>query len=80
LPRLEVVCLPTYAPWLNPIEKLWRKFRQEVLYLHRFADRWETFRQRIQAYFAQFAAGSPDVLRYVGLTGDGMLATALRGL
>ncbi|WP_201391062.1 transposase [Ktedonobacter sp. SOSP1-85] len=26
LPRLEGVWLPTYAPWLNPIEKLWRKF------------------------------------------------------
>ena len=23
-PRIEPVWLPTYAPWLNPIEKLWR--------------------------------------------------------
>jgi hypothetical protein len=35
LPRLEVVWLPTSAPWLNPIEKLWRWLRQDVLKLHR---------------------------------------------
>ena len=29
-PRIEPVWLPTYAPWLNPIEKLWRWLRQEV--------------------------------------------------
>jgi len=33
---ITLVYLPTYAPWLNPIEKLWRKAYQEVLHLHRF--------------------------------------------
>lgn len=79
LPRLQVVCLPTYAPWLNPIEKLWRKLRQELLYLHRFADDWQAFRVRVRAYFDQFASGSPALLGYVGLQGNGQLATALRG-
>jgi DDE superfamily endonuclease len=78
LPRLEIVWLPTYAPWLNPIEKLWRKFRQELLSLHRFADAWDQFCQRFHAFFAQFAQGSQALLRYVGLLGDGKLATALR--
>ena len=27
-PRLKPLWLPTYAPWLNPIEKLWRWLRQ----------------------------------------------------
>ncbi|WP_201372825.1 IS630 family transposase [Ktedonobacter robiniae] len=78
LPRLEIVWLPTYAPWLNPIEKLWRKFRQEVLHLHRFADAWDQFRQRCRAFFAQFAQGSQALLRSVGLLGNGKLAIALR--
>jgi hypothetical protein len=78
LPRLEIVWLPTYAPWLNPIEKLWRKFRQEVLNLHRFADAWDQFRQRFRTFFAQFAQESQALLQYVGLLGDGKLATALR--
>jgi transposase len=79
LPRMQVVSLPTYAPWLNPIEKLWRKFRQEVDYLHDLADDWDALRARVRQYFTQFAAGSPALLRYVGLTGSGKLATALRG-
>lgn len=78
LPRLEIVWLPTYAPWLNPIEKLWRKFRQEVLHFHRFADAWDQFRQRCRTFFVQFAQGSQALLRYVGLLGDGKLAAALR--
>jgi transposase len=28
--RLVVLYLPTYSPWLNPIEMLWRPFRREV--------------------------------------------------
>ena len=27
---IQIVPLPTYASWCNPIEKLWRKLRQEV--------------------------------------------------
>ena len=28
--RLILLYLPTYSPWLNPIELLWRHFRREV--------------------------------------------------
>lgn len=28
--RLVLLYLPTYSPWLNPIEILWRHFRREV--------------------------------------------------
>jgi transposase len=38
LPRVQLVWLPAYAPWLNPIEKLWRWFRQDLWYLHQQAD------------------------------------------
>jgi transposase len=78
LPRLKVLPLPTYAPWLNPIEKLWRKFRQEVDYLHPLAGDWKALQSRVKAFFQQFACGSDDLLRYVGLTGQGKLALALR--
>lgn len=77
MPRLEPVWLPTYAPWLNPIEKLWRKLRQEVLYLHRQAHDWKALQARVRSFLDQFAHGSSELLRYVGLQGDGILATAL---
>ena len=28
--RLVRLYWPTYSPWLNPIERLWRHFRREV--------------------------------------------------
>jgi len=31
--RLNLLYLPTYSPWLNPIEMLWRHFRREVTQL-----------------------------------------------
>jgi transposase len=65
--RVQMVRLPTYAPWLNPIEKLWRKLRQEVLHLHRLSDDWQTLQQRVADFFQSFAAGSQALLRYVGL-------------
>ena len=39
-PRIKPVWLPTYAPWLNPIEKLWRWVRQDILKMHRWVEDW----------------------------------------
>ena len=78
LPRLEPLWLPTYAPWLNPIEKLWRWLRQDVLKLHRRADDWTALRASVRDFLDQFASGSEELLHYVGLAGDGTLAQALR--
>lgn len=65
--EVEMVRLPTYSPWLNPIEKLWRKLRQEVLHLHRLSDDWLSLQQRVREFLDSFAHGSQDLLRYVGL-------------
>ncbi len=78
LPQIEIVWLPTYAPWLNPIEKAWRWLRQDVLKLHRLAHDWPTLRQRVTAFLAQFADGSQALLHYVGLLGEGKYARAIQ--
>ena len=36
--QIAVPFLPTYAPWLNPIEKVWRWLKQSVLYAHPWCD------------------------------------------
>ena len=36
--RLVLLHLPTYSPWLNPIEMLWRHFRREVPHCELFAS------------------------------------------
>ena len=64
---IQLVCLPTYASWLNPIEKLWRFLYQQVLHLHPWADDLAALRQEVLDWLAQFADGSDDLLRYVGL-------------
>lgn len=64
---IQLVPLPTYAPWTNPIEKLWRWLKQQVLHLHRWADDLPTLRARVDAFLARFANGSDDLLRYTGL-------------
>ncbi len=76
-PQIVPVWLPTYAPWLNPIEKLWRWLRQQVLHLHRLAGSWSTLQQRVRTFLDQFAHGSRELLHYVGLLGKGQLAQAI---
>ena len=78
-PQIEPVWLPTYAPWLNPIEKLWRWLRQDVLKLHRLADDWKALRERVRAFLDQFAGGSQRLLEYVGLLGNGQVAQMVHG-
>lgn len=68
---IQIVPLPTYAPWTNPIEKLWRWLRQDVLHLHRQADDLGALRAQVAAFLAQFATGSAALLQYVGL-GEGL--------
>lgn len=64
---IQLVPLPTYASWTNPIEKLWRWLRQEVLHLHRLSDRLEELRAAVRRFLDRFADGSQELLRYVGL-------------
>ena len=78
-PQIEPVWLPTYAPWLNPIEKLWRLLRQQVLHLHRLADNWQALRERVRRFLDQFAHGSQQLLEYVGLRGNGLIARMIHG-
>jgi DDE superfamily endonuclease len=78
-PQVEPVWLPTYAPWLNPIEKLWRWLKQDVLKMHRLAEDWRAVRGRVRQFLDQFAHGSQRLLEYVGLLGEGLLARMIHG-
>jgi hypothetical protein len=64
---IQIVPLPTYASWCNPIEKLWRKLRQDFTHLHLWADDLAQLRAEIDRFLQQFADGSRALLRYVGL-------------
>lgn len=65
--KIILVPLPTYAPWTNFVEKVWRKLHQEVLHLHDFADDWDALQVTVEEWLGQFANGSAELLSYVGL-------------
>ena len=67
---LTPLFLPTYASWLNPIEKLWRWLKQEVLHLHPFAAALDELRHLVTEFLNQFQNGSNELLRYVGLLSE----------
>lgn len=66
-PRIEILPLPTYAPWLNNIEKLWRWVKQRVSHAHPWCDDFLLFKQQVMAEFERLAPGSPELKRYCGL-------------
>jgi len=76
-PQIKPVWLPTYAPLLNPIEKLWRWLQQEIFKLHRWAGDARGLRQRVSDFLNQSVEGSGALLRYVGLLGEGQRAKAI---
>ena len=68
--KIRLLRLPTYAPWTNPIEKVWRKLYQEVFHQHDFQDRWKDLQVTVEEWLQQWANGSMELLRYVGLNPD----------
>jgi transposase len=51
--RLVLLYLPTYSPWLNPIEMLWRHFRREVTHCELF-DSIEALINATKAFFERY--------------------------
>ena len=67
---IQIVQLPTYASWCNPIEKLWRWLKQDFLHLHRCAGDLDQLRTHIRTFLDAFSHGSPQLLHYVGLSSN----------
>jgi hypothetical protein len=70
---IGLLWLPTYAPWTNPIEKMWRWLKQEHIHNHQLAAEFDTLKERVRQFLGRFADGSKaseDLLRYVGLSPD----------
>lgn len=65
--RIEVLALPTYAPWLKPIEKLWRLLKQVATHAHPWCDDFRRLRKEVMQQLQQYCQGSEEVLRYTGL-------------
>jgi hypothetical protein len=65
---VQIVPLPTYASWLNPIERLWRWLKQEVLHLHPYAANWKKLKRGVRCFLNRFTGGSEALLSYTGVS------------
>jgi putative transposase len=63
--RLVLLSLPTYSPWLNPIEMLWRHFRREVTHGELFVSL-DALLKAAHAFFDRYNQGPPRVLSIIG--------------
>jgi hypothetical protein len=68
--RIERLPLPTYAPWTDPVEDLWRGLYRDVLHQHAFADDWRGLQAAVASWLDQWSTPSPLLLRMVGLCPD----------
>lgn len=71
---IRLLPLPTYAPWTNPQEKVWRRLAEEVLYQHPFADggagsdaAWAQMHTQVEDWLARVAHLGTPLLHAVGL-------------
>jgi putative transposase len=63
--RLILLYLPTYSPWLNPIEMLWRQFRREVTHCELF-ESVKALLVASQAFFDRYNQKPDKVLSIIG--------------
>ncbi|MEM6647666.1 MAG: IS630 family transposase [Bacteroidota bacterium] len=65
--RLVLLYLPTYSPWLNPVEMLWGHYRREVTHCELFASV-EALVEATKAFFTRYNAMPEQVRSIIGAT------------
>ena len=63
--RLVLLYLPTYSPWLNPIEMLWRHFRREVTHCELFTTV-QALVNAALAFFQRYNSTPEKILSIIG--------------
>ena len=64
--RLRVYELPSYSPDYNPIEKLWKKIKEQETHLHYFPT-FESLMNRVDEAMVKFENAPQEVLSLFGL-------------
>ncbi len=65
--RLVLLYLPTYSPWLNPIEMLWRHFRREVTHCELFQSV-KALLAAAEDFFTRYNRSPDQLLSIIGAT------------
>ena len=64
--RLQVVQLPAYSPDYNPIEKLWKKIKQQDIHLHYFPT-FEALTEKVEQALLKFSHAPEEILALCSL-------------
>lgn len=63
--RLVLLYLPTYSPWLNPVEMLWRHYRREVTHCELFVSLHDLITATLD-FFERYRVFPERVLSIIG--------------
>jgi transposase len=63
--RLVLLYLPTYSPWVNPIEMLWRHFRREVTHCELFETK-QALLAAARDFFDRYNRSPQAILSVIG--------------
>lgn len=75
---IQIVTLPTYASWLNPIEKLWKLLKSKVIHHHSFAHCFKELHPVVETFLSNLKHPSKKLLSFVGLLNEnGIFASSI---
>ena len=72
--KIQLLFQPTYAPWTNPMEKVWLRFNEDVSHMHPHWAKWQPWRLRIDDWIAQVRPPSQAMLQATGMASLSYLA------
>jgi len=72
--KIQLLFQPTYAPWTNPMEKVWLRFNEDVSHMHPHWAKWQPWRLRIDDWIAQVRPPSQAMLQAAGVASLSYLA------
>jgi hypothetical protein len=73
--KIQLLFQPTYAPWTNPMEKVWLRFNEDVSHMHPHWAKWQPWRLRIDDWIAQVRPPSQAMLQATGVASLSYLAS-----
>ena len=66
-PVIEFIPLPTYAPWLNKIERLWLYIKKKISNMHPYGDSLKLHLMAIDSILKNLNNKNNFIIKYLGL-------------